>query len=74
MESDIVERLRAVLHDDRSVELMSREAADEIDRLHAELADAIKQRDEARRLHHALLTNLKEGGGAWVMRREEGGA
>ena len=40
--ADIVIRLRAVLHDDRSVELMNREAADEIERLRAE-------RDEARR-------------------------
>lgn len=31
--SDIVARLRAVLHNDRSVELMNREAADEIERL-----------------------------------------
>jgi hypothetical protein len=37
-----VTRLRAVLHNDRSVELMNREAADEIERLRAE-------RDEARR-------------------------
>jgi hypothetical protein len=33
---DIVTRLRAVRHNDRSVELMSREAADEIERLRAE--------------------------------------
>jgi len=39
---DIVFRLRAVLHYDRSVELMNREAADEIERLRNE-------RDEARR-------------------------
>ena len=39
---DIVTRLRAVLHNDRSVELMNSEAADEIERLRAE-------RDEARR-------------------------
>jgi len=39
---DIVTALRAVLHNDRSVELMNREAADEIERLRAE-------RDEARR-------------------------
>jgi hypothetical protein len=39
---DIVTRLRAVLHNDRSVELMNREAADEIERLR-------KERDEARR-------------------------
>ena len=37
MESDILERLRTVLHNDRSV----------IQRLSAELADAQKQRDEA---------------------------
>jgi GAF domain-containing protein len=37
---DIVTRLRAVLHNDRSVELMNREAADEIERLRKELADA----------------------------------
>jgi hypothetical protein len=42
MRDDIVARLRAVLHNDRSVELMNREAADEIERLRAE-------RDEARR-------------------------
>ncbi len=41
--SAIVTRLRAVFHNDRSVELMNREAADEIERLRAE-------RDEARRL------------------------
>jgi hypothetical protein len=34
---DIVTRLRAVLHNDRSVELMNREAADEIERLREEL-------------------------------------
>ena len=60
---DIVTRLRAVLHNDRSVELMNREAADEIERLREELDtyfkahDALlaqtielnKDRDEARR-------------------------
>jgi hypothetical protein len=44
MKSDIVTRLRAVFHNDRSVELMNREAADEIERLTAE-------RDEARRMY-----------------------
>lgn len=34
---DIVTRLRAVLHNDRSVELMNREAADEIERLRADV-------------------------------------
>ena len=43
MESDIVERLRAVLHNDRSVELMNSEASAEIERLRAELADAINE-------------------------------
>ena len=41
MSDDIVARLLAVLHNDRSVELMNREAADEIERLR-------KERDEAR--------------------------
>jgi hypothetical protein len=35
--TDIVPRLRAVLNHDRAVELTSREAADEIERLRAEL-------------------------------------
>jgi hypothetical protein len=37
MSEDIVTRLRAVLNHDRAVELISREAADEIERLRAEL-------------------------------------
>jgi hypothetical protein len=37
MNDDIVARLRAVFHNDRSVELMNREAADEIERLRSEL-------------------------------------
>ena len=41
MSDDIVERLRSVLHNDRSVELMNTEAADEIERLrNAELEAA----------------------------------
>ena len=66
MQSDIVERLRAVLHNDRSVELMNREAAAEITRLRAELvskADELaamrQQRDEARR--DACLWALPQG-------------
>ena len=35
MSEDIVARLRAVLNHDRAVELISREAADEIERLRA---------------------------------------
>lgn len=37
MSEDIVARLRAVLNHDRAVELISREAADEIERLRAEV-------------------------------------
>ena len=36
MSDDIVARLRAVLHEDRSVELMNTEASDEIERLRKE--------------------------------------
>ncbi len=63
MTDDIVARLRAVLHNDRSVELMNREAADEIERLREQLrlanidnftttaeVDSLRaERDEARR-------------------------
>ena len=47
MESDIVSRLRAVLHNDRSVELMNLEAANEIERLrtHLELWQSKLQSD-----------------------------
>ena len=40
MTADIVARLRAVLHEDRSVELMNTEAADEIERIRKERDDA----------------------------------
>ena len=53
---DIVARLRAVLHSDRSVELMNREAADVIEQLQDrinELCDEVwdmrEERDEVRR-------------------------
>jgi hypothetical protein len=60
---DIVERLRSVLHNDRSVELMNHEAAYEIEQLRNELTERIHmcdmraekiieltaERDEARR-------------------------
>lgn len=56
MTKDITERLRAVFHNDRSVELMNREAADEIERLRGmlEVQDEmvkhyVEERDEARR-------------------------
>ena len=48
---DIVARLRAVLNQDRAVELISREAADEIWRLRHE-------RDEARREVCELRTDI----------------
>ena len=51
MESDIVARLRAVLNHDRAVELTSREAADEIERLRNE-------RDEARRETNSILAEI----------------
>ena len=47
-DEDIVARLRSVLHNDRSVELMNTEAADEIELLR-------KERDEARREVCGLL-------------------
>ncbi len=46
MSDDIVARLRAVLHEDRSVELMNREAADEIERLRNERNAFEAERDE----------------------------
>jgi hypothetical protein len=52
--SDIVTRLRAVFHNDRSVELMNREAADEIVRLERVVLDLIAERDEARQLYCSL--------------------
>ena len=51
MSEDIVARLRAVLNHDRAVELISREAADEIWRLRHE-------RDEARREVCELRTEI----------------
>lgn len=45
MSDDIVDRLRAVLHNDRSVELMNREAADEIERLRAALDAAARMKE-----------------------------
>ena len=51
---DIVTRLRGVLHNDRSVELMNRAAADEIERLRAE-------RDEARVQVCLLAAHIKHG-------------
>lgn len=47
--ADIVTRLRAVLHNDRSVELMNREAADEIERLRKELEESESLLDEYQR-------------------------
>jgi hypothetical protein len=60
---DIVTRLRAVLHNDRSVELMNSEAADEIERLRAE-------RDEARRMVCALDADILEDQIEYAERRQ----
>ena len=49
MRDDIVTRLRAVFHNDRSVELMNWEAADEIERLRNELQECEKLVDEYQR-------------------------
>ena len=46
---DIVARLRAVLHNDRSVELMNHEAAEEIMQLRQQVTNLRAERDEARR-------------------------
>ena len=50
-DTDIVTWLRSILHNDRSVELHCREAADEIERLRAE-------RDEARQRTNSILTEI----------------
>ena len=71
---DIVARLRAVLHNDRSVELMNREAADEIERLRAVVEAWLKysqraerdietlraERDEARRERDGYLEGNRQ--------------
>jgi hypothetical protein len=60
---DIVTRLRGVFHNDRSVELMNRAAADEIERLRAE-------RDEARRMVCALDADIMEDQMEYAIHRE----
>lgn len=45
MSEDIVTRLRAILNHDRAVELTSREAADEIERLRRERDELQKWKD-----------------------------
>lgn len=62
MESDIVTRLRAVLHNDRSVELMNREAADEIERLREALERQRFQTISAQMDADALKLLLKKAG------------
>jgi hypothetical protein len=53
-----------VLHNDRSVELMNREAADEIERLRAERDEARQQvRDIIQRKEAQMLTIIEEGNG-----------
>ena len=62
MGSDIVTRLRAVLHNDRSVELMNREAADEIERLREALERQRFQTISAQMDADALKLLLKKAG------------
>lgn len=52
MTNDIVTRLRARIHNDRSVEMMNCEAADEIERLR-------KERDEARQIACAYCVGFQ---------------
>ena len=61
-DEDIVARLRSVLHNDRSVELMNSEAADEIERLRRdysclchEMRRMMEERNEARQEVCGLL-------------------
>ncbi len=58
--TDIVTRLRAVFHNDRSVELMNREAADEIVRLELVVLDLITERDRQTEIIITLRQELKE--------------
>lgn len=55
--NDIVRRLRAVFHNDRSVELMNREAADEIERLRRRLLADENAYDIERRQNEHLQTD-----------------
>jgi len=55
MSDDIVTRLRAVLHNDRSVELMNREAADKIERLRAERDEA--RQEVCRHMAHGVMSS-----------------
>lgn len=69
--SDIVQRLRGWCpHIDGYPRFLIDEAADDITSLRADLAAAIKQRDEARRLYRALLDGIKD---AASPREKEGG-
>ena len=74
---DIVTRLRGVLHNDRSVELMNRAAADEIERLREQLrlanidnfnttaeVDRLRaERDEVRQSYCSLMEAYRGGDG-----------
>ena len=75
--TDIVTRLRAVLHNDRSVELMNREAADEIEWLRSVVEAWLKysqraereiellraERDEVRQSYCSLMEAYRGGDG-----------
>lgn len=58
MTDDIVARLRAVLHNDRSVELMNREAAAEIERLRAHVR-ALEIEIERYRIQCVRISDLE---------------
>ena len=58
--TDIVTRLRAVFYNDRSVELMNREAADEIEMLRVERNfDAIEIADMRKLVDEAIAATLR---------------
>ena len=57
---DIVTRLRAVLHNDRSVELMNREAADEIERQTEIIVTLRQELKEAKARNNMYLSKIQE--------------
>jgi len=58
MSDDIVTWLRSILHNDRSVELRCQEAADEIERLRAELVSVTNKLQQEQALEK--MTRLDE--------------
>jgi len=60
MSEDIVARLRAVLHDDKSVELMNREAADEIGDLRFQLEGTTRELENALSRERSLMRERED--------------